>query len=170
MNIEHQLKSKLAWSLFQKSEIKTKILATGAMTTAKNNVFIFFIGLNWLLVGREQKFGGNEQIFGWWGRLPQSPSRENPVYILYIYMLYIQIYKSTLPTDFYIQWRSSMYITYIMCQSRHLTSARFVCHRYMWCIFLLACSLFVIHKIYYVMNMFNQASDGRIVYQKSISH
>ena len=71
------------------------------------------------------------------GTPPHPPSRENPVciyihiyyilcilyiiyYMYYIYILYRCIYKRTLPRGFYIQWRSSMYITYIMSQSGHL--------------------------------------------------
>ena len=78
--------------------------------------------------------------------------------LTYMYYTYRYI-KGTLPTDFYIQWRSSVYITYIMCPSGHLTSARFehfVCHRYIWYIFSLVCSVFVIQYIYHIMNMFNQ--------------
>ena len=40
-------------------------------------------------------------------------------------------------------YTTSVYITYIMCQSGHLTFVRFehfVCHRYVWYIFSLACS------------------------------
>ena len=45
MNNEHQLKSTLALSVFQKS-MKLKQNGTGAMTsTVKNDVFYFFIGL-----------------------------------------------------------------------------------------------------------------------------
>ena len=76
------------------------------------------------------------------------------------YILYIYIYKKIFPTGFYIQRRTSVYITYIMYQSCHLTSARFeqfVSHRYIWNIFSLVCSVFVIQQIYHVMNMFNQA-------------
>ena len=54
---------------------------------------LFLLGywVDWLLVGREEKFGGtgnfsrrrDEQIFRWWGGIPSyppmSPSRENPV-------------------------------------------------------------------------------------------
>ena len=39
MNTEHQLKSKLAWPVCQKS-MKLNKNGTGAMTTAKNDVFI----------------------------------------------------------------------------------------------------------------------------------
>ena len=52
-----------------------------------------------------------------------------------------------------------VYIIYIMCPSGHLTSARFehfMCHRYIWYIFSLVCSVFVIQYIYHIMNMFNQ--------------
>ena len=71
------------------------------------------------------------------------------IYIYIKYILHIYIYKRTLPTGFYIQWRRSVYITYIMCQSSHLTSAKFehfVCCRYiLWFLFSLIFSvLFVI--------------------------
>ena len=59
-----------------------------------------------------------------------------------------------------------MDITYIMCQSGRLISAgseHFPCHRYVWYIFLLACSVFVIGEIYHIMNTFNQVTDGRII-------
>ena len=45
-----------------------------------------------------------------------------------------------------------------MCQSGHLTSARFehfVCHRYTRYIFSFVCLMFVIKKIYHIINMFN---------------
>ena len=32
-----------------------------------------------------------------------------------------------------------------------------VCHRYVWYIFSLVCSVFIIQYIYHIMNMFNQA-------------
>ena len=46
---------------------------------------LFCVG-NWLLVGGNNFFGGggvgrwgeDEQIFGWWGGFPPSPSNENP--------------------------------------------------------------------------------------------
>ena len=48
------------------------------------------------------------------------------IYIYYTYYTHtLSIYKRTLPTGFYIQLRSSVYITYIRCQSGHLISARF---------------------------------------------
>ena len=48
MKTEHQLKSKLAWSVFEK-RMKLKQNGTGTMTTAKNDVFIFLFGWidNW---------------------------------------------------------------------------------------------------------------------------
>ena len=83
-------------------------------------------------------------------------------YTYYIYITHIHIdmarYIELLPTDFYIQQRSFVYITFIMCWSGHLTSARFdhfECHRYIWCIFSLACLVFVIQQIYHVIKMFN---------------
>ena len=42
-------------------EIKTKMVATGAMTTAKNDVFYFFY---WV----ELTFGGEEKKIWWGGR------------------------------------------------------------------------------------------------------
>ena len=113
MNTEHQLKSKLAWPVCQKSMKKEYEIKTNF----------------WLVRGT------------------------------YTYVLYIYEYKRTLPTGFYIQWRNSVYIIYIMCPSGHLTSARFehfMCHRYIWYIFSLVCSVFVIQYIYHIMNMFNQ--------------
>ena len=103
--------------------------------------------------------GGEESANFWliWGNLPHPPSREYIyiyIYIMYIYM-YIRIYicilyilyiiyisKRTLPTGFYMQWRSSVCITYIMCQSCHITSVifeHFVCHRYVWHIYVVNC-------------------------------
>ena len=69
--------------------------------------------------------------------------------------LYICIYKRTSPTGFSIQWRSFVYIIYIMWLSCHLTSARFehfVCHRCVWYIFSLVCSV----SINLSYHMFNQ--------------
>ena len=112
LNTEHQLKSKLAWPVCQKSMKKEYEIKTNF----------------WLVRGT------------------------------YTYVLYIYEYKRTLPTGFYIQWRNSVYIIYIMCPSGHLTSARFehfMCHRYIWYIFSLVCSVFVIQYIYHIM--FNQA-------------
>ena len=51
---------------------KKKKNGTGAIITAKNDVFIFLLGWH-DFGGRESKVGGeevNEQIFGWWGALP----------------------------------------------------------------------------------------------------
>ena len=82
------------------------------------------------------------------------------MYIYIIYISYIFIYKLTLPAAFYIQWRISVYTTNIMCQSGHLTFARFehfVCHRCIWYIFSLVCSVYVIQKIFNSINMFIQA-------------
>ena len=56
MNTEHQLKSKLAWSVFQRS-MKLKQNGTRGMTTTKNDVFIFLLG--WIDFG--------EEINIWWG-------------------------------------------------------------------------------------------------------
>ena len=82
------------------------------MTTAKNDIFIFFTGLNWLLWCERNRWGGL-----WWegrgrkmskflaggGYFTYSPSMENPIYIyiymyiyIYIYILYIYIYKKNL--------------------------------------------------------------------------
>ena len=122
------------------------------------------IKICWARRGYLPSAGVNERIFGWCGGLPPSPYWGKPwiyiyiyfkyVYIylyicmyiyiyiyiyLYIYVkyvLFIGIYKRTLPADFYIQWRSSGHMTYIKCPSGHLTSARFehfVCHRYIVC-------------------------------------
>ena len=47
-------------------EYEIKKNSTGAMTTAKNDVFVFLLGFG----GREKRFGGegvNGQFFGWWG-------------------------------------------------------------------------------------------------------
>ena len=108
-------------------EIKTKMVQEQWLQLKKT--FLFFVGLNWLLVGGNKNLVGS----GWMskflvrgGTLP-SLSRENPV--------------QTLPTGFYIQWRSSVHITYIIFQSGHLTSTRFehfLCHRYVWYIFSLS--------------------------------
>ena len=73
MNTEHQLKSKLAWSMFEKSmKLKQKMVQKQWLATAKNDVFIFY----WVDLpfdGTGKKFGGegvNEQIFGWLGDSP----------------------------------------------------------------------------------------------------
>ena len=45
---------------------------------------------------------------------------------IYIYInVYICIYNRTLPTGFYIQWRSSVYIRYIMCWRPELPQSPF---------------------------------------------
>ena len=70
------------------------MVATGSMTTAKNDVFIFFIGLNLLLVGREQKFGedrgvggeGMRKFLAGEGKLPLSPQWGKPCIYIYIYI------------------------------------------------------------------------------------
>ena len=138
-------------------EIKTKMVQKKWLQLKKT--FSFFL-LRWI----DFCWGGrNEQVLGWWGKMPPYPNRKYPIYIniciyiyIYIYMyiyiyilyiLYIYIYKRTLPTSFYIQWRRSVYIRYIMCQSGHLNSARFeqfVCQRYIWYIFSLVCSVSII--------------------------
>ena len=82
MNTEHQLKSKLAWHMCQKS-IKLNKNGTGAMTTAKNDIFIGLWLENFLFSGGID-FGrgslledfsgwGDEWIFGWWGELSPNP-------------------------------------------------------------------------------------------------
>ena len=74
MNTEHQLKSKLTRPACPKS-MKLKRNGTGAMTTAKNAVFIviirklLFSGGSWLLVEGGRVYGGGiflgggEQIY-----------------------------------------------------------------------------------------------------------
>ena len=61
-------------------EIKTKKEATGAMTTAKNDEF-FYIGLNWILVGR----GGKNKFLVGGGGLPPSLQLGKPCIYVYIY-------------------------------------------------------------------------------------
>ena len=81
LKTEYQLKSKLAWSVFQKS-MKLKQNGTGAVNTAKNNVFIFFL-LAWI----DFWWGGNKNLVGMGamrkflaggGDFPHRSSRENP--------------------------------------------------------------------------------------------
>ena len=101
MNTEHQLNSKLAWSVFQKSmKLKQKWYnGGGAMTTAKNDVLIFLLG--WIdfssrrnknLVRRR----GMSKFLAGRGDSPHHTSEENPVYIYHIklYILYILLYKT----------------------------------------------------------------------------
>ena len=82
MNTEHHLKSKLAWSVFQEHEIKTKMVQEQWLQLKMT--FLFFIGLNWLLVG------GNKTLVGrrWMSkfligvRTPPSPPVGIPLYKL----------------------------------------------------------------------------------------
>ena len=113
---EYEVKTKMV----QEQWLQLKRFLLGWIDFRWERIKIWWWGGEW----------ANFLLVGW---LPHPPSRENPV--------------QTLPTGFYIQWRSSVHITYIMSQSGHLTSARFehfVCHRYIWCIFSLVCSVFVL--------------------------
>ena len=115
------------------------------MTTTKNDAFIFLLG--WI----DFWWGGEGEWANFWlvGATSPIPPVGKTLYI-YIYILYICIYERNLPTGFYLQWRSSMYITY-MCQSGHLTSEYFACHRYIWYIFSLVCSVFAIKWSAYIL-------------------
>ena len=135
MNNEHQLKSKLAWPVWQHNmKLKQKWYSSNDYSKKWHFYWVvtwkvlFSEGGGDLLLGGESNglMGRVFQVRGGWtnfwlvGALPQC-------------ILCIYIYKRTSPTGFFIQWRSSVYITYIMCPSDHLTSARFehfVCHRY----------------------------------------
>ena len=78
MNTEHQLKSKLAWSVFQKSmKLKQKWYRSNGYSWKW--YFYLFIGLNWLLVvgnknlvGRgwmsKSLVGGTTPLFPQWGK------------------------------------------------------------------------------------------------------
>ena len=69
-------------------EIKTKTEATGAMTTAKNDGF-FYIGLNWILVG---KGGKNKFLVGWGDN--RSLQLGKPciyIYIIHIHIIHINV-------------------------------------------------------------------------------
>ena len=70
------------------------------MTTVKNEIFIDLLRENFYLVWREltivggrncSRCGVNEQIFGYWGDYPLSPSRESPADIYIIYIIYIHM-------------------------------------------------------------------------------
>ena len=142
MNTEHQSKTKLTWPVCQKSmKLKQKWYKEWLQLK-----MTFLLGYKFSLVG-----GGGWEIDFWWeenkklvvgawadlwlvgGGLPIPPSRENPVIDMH--------YKWTLPTGFYIQW-SFVYIIYIMCPCGYFTSAwfeHFLCHRYIWYIYIFAC-------------------------------
>ena len=68
------------------------------------------------------------------------------------------------PLSLYI-YISFVYIICIMCPSDHLTSARFVhfvCHRYIWYIFSLVCSVSIIQQIYHIICLI-RPNDGRSI-------
>ena len=134
MDTEHQLKSKLVWSMFQEYEIKTKMVQEHWLQLKMTFLFFLLGWANFWWQWTKNWWGEGEWANFWLvGGLPHPPSRKHPV--------------KTLPTGLYIQWRGSAHITYIMCRSAHLTSARFkylVCHRYIWYIFSLACSVSLI--------------------------
>ena len=130
-------------------------------------MFLLFL-LGWI----DCWWGGNKNSVGRWGGgmsrfsagggdSPHPPSMENLIYIyiykLYIlYILYIYIFKRTLPRGYYIQWRSSVYVTYIMCQNGHLTFARiehFVCQLHM---------LYVFTSLFSVRNTINLSRHEHI--------
>ena len=52
------------------------------------------------------------------------------IHIIYTYMLYTCIYKRTFLTDFYMQWRSSEYITYMMYPGARIVTKPFW---WWWC-------------------------------------
>ena len=71
MNNEHQLKSKLAWSVFQEYDIKTKMVQEQWLQLKMTLLFFYWVESTF--GEREEKFGGervNEQIFAWWGDSP----------------------------------------------------------------------------------------------------
>ena len=85
MNTEHQLKSKLAWSVFQRS-MKLKQNGTRGMTTTKNDVFIFLLG--WIDFCRGE--WANFWVVG--GTSPIPPVGKTLYIYIYIYIIYIYIY------------------------------------------------------------------------------
>ena len=114
MNIEHQLKSKLAWPVCQHNmKLKQKWYSSNEYRKKWNFYwvitwkFVFSEGTDFWLGENENMGGvkwfngetfpggGNEQIFGWWGYSSHPP---------YIYGRWLKA-----PCT----WRSSVYITYI---------------------------------------------------------
>ena len=104
--------------------------------------------------------GGNKGIKIWCGG---GEFNGGDFIIDIIHTLYICIYERTSSTGFFIQWRSFVYIIYIMFPSGHLTSARFACQRYICYIFSRVCSVSVMQYIYDVMNMFDQVQWWRSI-------
>ena len=68
------------------------------MTTAKSNVFIFFIGLTWLLVGR----GGGWANFWMVGEGDTTPILPSSVYLSKYIYIYIYIYIKELCQQVFI--------------------------------------------------------------------
>ena len=67
--------------------------------------------------------------------------------------------------------KNSMHITYIMCQSGRLTSARFehlVCHRYLW--YIMCVQDFKCNKFITSWTCLMMPNNGRSISQKSISN
>ena len=128
-------------------EIKTKMVQEQWLQLKMTFLFFYWVELAFDGEGIKIWWGGRgwENFYLVGGTSPIPPVGKTLGTYIHIYPIYIC--KRTLTTGFYMQWASSAYIIYIMCQSGHLTSARFehfVCHRYIWSIFSLVCSVLVL--------------------------
>ena len=130
VNTKHQLKSKLAWSVFQKS-MKLNKNGTGAMTTAKNDVFILLLGWTdfWWEGIKIWRGGGEWPNFWLVGGLPHPPPPVGTT--LYKLCHHVFIYNLEAPC---ISHTSCAKVAILLLQD--LSTA---CHRYIWYIFSLAC-------------------------------
>ena len=122
VNTEHQLKSKLAWSVFQEYEIKTKMVQEQWLQLKMT--FLFFIGLNWLLVGREE-------WANFWLVWEDSPHSEVGKPCIYIYIVYIYIYSIYIYIYIYKYYTYYTY-TYIkeLCQQAFIYNEEGSCTLY----------------------------------------
>ena len=83
-----------------------------------------------------------------------------------IQILYIYIYKRTSPAGFFYTIKKLCLDHIHHVPSGHLTSAtfkHFVCHRYIWYIFSLVCSVSIIQLIYNIMCLI-RPNDGKSIF------
>ena len=83
-----------------------------------------------------------------------------------IQILYIYIYKRTSPAGFFYTIKKLRLDHIHHVPSGHLTSAtfkHFVCHRYIWYIFSLVCSVSIIQLIYNIMCLI-RPNDGKSIF------
>ena len=113
-------------------EIKTKMVQEQWLQLKMTFLFFYWVELTF---GGREKFGGegvNEQIFGWWVDSPISPVGKT----LYKLCQQVFVYNEEAPC--------TSHTSYSKVAILLLQDLSTLCHRYIWYIFSLVCSVFVI--------------------------